>query len=139
MSGKRNKRTSQSAISTMHLKRRFQTPSSSISIQNAELFGYLNFDETSFYLQSSFIASKCGWTSLWPKLSQVHDSYAVFSSHLPAWLYSAWSGFFLFHHNWSTCLKVCLKPMKNWYRRITANNVAQLAPNTDIGSIPTLS
>ena len=82
MSGKRNKRTSQSAISTMHLKRRFWTPSSSISIQNAELFSYLNFDETSFYLQSSFMASKCGWTSLWPKLSHVHDSYAVFSLHL---------------------------------------------------------
>lgn len=52
--------------------------------------------------------------------------YDIFPRHLPAWLNSVLH----FHHNWATCLKVCLKPMTGlsrslqYIQRITANKVA---------------
>ena len=42
-----------------------------------------------------------------------------FPSHLPAWLYSAWldtARVLHFHHHWTTCPKVCIKPMTHLFR-----------------------
>ena len=56
----------------------------------------------------------------------------VFTSHLPARFYSLWLGtvwVLHFHHSWSACLKVSLKPMTRWswslqhYWRISNNKV----------------